>query len=131
MEHHNCILDINKIVSSTCESIIHNICKDLNVDDEKTKELLKKYVSSDIGKLKQKKHPNLPKRPKTSYMFFCDSERQNIMNNNQSAKIGDISKILGEKWAKIDEKEKEKFIQLAEEAKEEYNEALKTFHCEN
>jgi ABC-type transporter MlaC component len=130
MEHHNCILDISKLLAKTHETLIEQICKELNAED-RVEELVKKYISNDFSKLKPKKDPNMPKKPKSGYMFFCDEHRRVVMTKNKSAKMGEISKILGNMWKKMDEEEKKPYMDQAEEAKEEYTEALKDYKANN
>ena len=126
MEHHNTILDISKLLAKTHISLIENICKELDAEDQ-IDELVKKYVSTDISKMKPKKDPNMPKKPKSAYMFFCDEHRQTVMKENKDAKMGEISKILGEKWKKLSDKDKEQYVEMNEEAKENYSEAMKAY----
>ena len=130
MEHHNCILDISKLLAKTHTAIIEQICKDLDAED-RIDEFVKKYISNDISKLKHKKDPNMPKRPKSGYMFFCEDVRESVMNKNKTAKMGEISKILGKMWGKMDTEEKQPYLDQAEEAKEEYSEAMKNYKAEN
>lgn len=130
MDHHNCILDISKLLAKTHESLIEKICKELDAED-KIEELVKKYVSNDISKLKPKKDPNMPKKPKSGYMFFCDEHRQSVMKKNKNAGMGEIAKILGNMWGKMDTEMKAPYIQKNEEAKEEYEEAMKNYKAQN
>lgn len=55
---------------------------------------------------KKKKDPNAPKRPLTAYMIFSQEHRQEVREENKDAKIGEISKILGERWKKLSDEEK-------------------------
>ena len=130
MDHHNCILDISKLLAKTHESLIEKICKELDAED-RIEELVKKYVSSEVSKMKPKKDPNMPKKPKSGYMFFCDDHRQAVMKKHKDAKMGDIAKKLGEIWKKMNEEEKKPYMDMNEEAKEEYNEAMKNYKAQN
>lgn len=129
MDHHNCILDISKLLAKTHENLIVNLCKDLDAED-RVEELVKKYVSNDISRMKPKKDPNMPKKPKSGYMFFCDEHRQSVMKKNKNASMGEIAKILGNMWGKMDTEEKAPYIQMNEEAKEEYSEAMKNYKAQ-
>jgi hypothetical protein len=130
MEHHNCILDISKLLAKTHENLIEQICKELDAED-RIEELVKKFISNDISKMKPKKDPNMPKKPKSGYMFFCDEHRANVMKKNKNAKMGDVSKILGNMWGKMGAEEKQPYVELAEEAKETYTEAMKNYKANN
>ena len=130
MDHHNCILDISKLLAKTHESLIEKICKELDAED-KIEELVKKYISNDISRLKPKKDPNMPKKPKSGYMFFCDEHRPLVMKKNKNAGMGEVAKILGNMWGKMTPEEKELYLQKNEEAKEEYEEAMKNYKAQN
>lgn len=129
MDHHNCILDISKLLAKTHEKLIENICKELDAE-EHIETLVKKFVSNDIiSKLKPKKDPSKPKKPKSGYMFFCDEHRASVMKKNKDAKMGDVSKLLGKMWKQLSNEEKEPYAQMNEEAKEEYTEAMKNYNA--
>tara|TARA_B110000977_G_scaffold201529_1_gene296647 strand:- start:1526 stop:1918 length:393 start_codon:yes stop_codon:yes gene_type:complete len=130
MEHHNCILNISKLLATTQENLIQQICKELDAED-KVEEFVKKYVSNEISKMKPKRDPNMPKRSKSGYMFFCDEHREAVMKKNKNAKMGEVSKILGNMWSKMDDEEKKSYIEQAEDAKELYVEEMKNYKANN
>merc|ERR1712071_514228 len=73
-------------------------------------------------KMKQKKDPNVPKRPMTSYFLFMQEKRESVVKDQPGIKIGDIAKEISRRWAEVGPKEKEKFEKLAETAKAKYAE---------
>jgi len=60
---------------------------------------------------------NKPKKPLSSYLLFCQSEREKVSAN--------ISiKLLGENWSRADESVKARFQAMAQEESARYKEAL-------
>merc|ERR1712226_1750504 len=66
---------------------------------------------------KKGKDPNAPKRPMGAYFLFMNDYRDATKAENPDLKIGEIAKLLGEKWANIEKEEKETYEELAKEAK--------------
>merc|ERR1712204_150430 len=64
-------------------------------------------------KQKKVKDPNAPKRPMSAYFPFMNEVRDATKAENPGLKIGDIAKLLGERWGKKEEEEEK------EEEKEE------------
>ena len=116
------MIDIGKIVVKSQLDLLKKVAQELDLDDEKYNELCDKYVDVSVSKMKIKKDKNAPKKPKTSYMFFCQDKRQEVNNKYPGKMMGETSKILGKMWAKLSEEEKEKYVKMIyEEAKKQYN----------
>ncbi|TYH01069.1 hypothetical protein ES288_A09G028200v1 [Gossypium darwinii] len=77
----------------------------------------------DDGKKKKrrKKDPNAPKRAMSGFMFFSQVERENIKKTNPGASFAEVSRILGEKWKKLSEEEKEPYEAKAKVDKRRYD----------
>jgi hypothetical protein len=58
------------------------------------------------------KDPNKPKAPTSSYMFFCSVNRSKLVTGSMS--LAESGRLMGEKWAALSEKEKEKYIKMAD-----------------
>lgn len=58
------------------------------------------------------------KRSKNSFMFYCDENRQRVMETAMTNKVAEVAKLLGEEWRNLDEVAKEPFTQKAQAAKE-------------
>ncbi|KAK9717748.1 Non-histone chromosomal protein 6 [Basidiobolus ranarum] len=71
-------------------------------------------------KKRTKKDPNAPKRALSAFMFFSQEWREKVKTENPDVSFGQIGKILGEKWNKMDETEKKPFAAKAEEDKKRY-----------
>ena len=76
-------------------------------------------VIKDAKKLKKEKKmklkdPNAPKKPLTSYMFFCKEKRTEFKALNPDMKLPELSKVMGAEWRHLSDKKKSKYISKAE-----------------
>jgi len=60
------------------------------------------------GKNKAAKDPDAPKRPISSYFYFSAEKRGAVKEANPEASVTELSKILGEKWNKLEKGKKGK-----------------------
>lgn len=109
--------DLSKLCSEKWKSVSEN---DKNVLKEQAVEDKNRYVKEMENyqpdpnqslkakrKMKRKlKDPKKPKRPLSSFLFFCEEHRQSIREQNPELKIGDISKVLGKMWSECVDKTK-------------------------
>lgn len=75
----------------------------------------------------QLKDPNAPKKPLSSYMFFCKEKRTGFKSQNPEMKQGEISKLMGSEWRELSEKKKKKYILKADEDKLRYLDEMKSY----
>ncbi|XP_022905122.1 transcription factor A, mitochondrial-like [Onthophagus taurus] len=47
--------------------------------------------------------PEKPKKPQTTFIRFCQEHRAEVVKSNPSVKLGEITKILAEKWKTVNE----------------------------
>ncbi|ERN03798.1 FACT complex subunit SSRP1 [Amborella trichopoda] len=73
---------------------------------------------------KKKKDPNAPKRAMSGFMFFSQSERENLKKNNPGMSFTDVGRALGDKWKKMTSEEKEPFEAMARADSKRYKEAM-------
>ncbi|KAM0932683.1 putative chromatin remodeling & transcriptional activation HMG family [Dioscorea sansibarensis] len=73
---------------------------------------------------KKKKDPNAPKRAMSGFMFFSNSERENIKKINPGLSFTDVGRALGDKWKKMSAEEKEPFEGMARADMKRYREAM-------
>ncbi|KAG5527441.1 hypothetical protein RHGRI_028362 [Rhododendron griersonianum] len=71
-------------------------------------------------KQKKKKDPNAPKKAMSGFMFFSQSERENIKKTNPGIAFTDIGRVLGERWKKMTAEEKEPYEAKARADKKRY-----------
>lgn len=98
--------------------------------EEKNKEittLLKKMLNKIEKVQKRKKDPNAPKRPLTAYLFFCQKHREILTKKHPDLKAPEVTSRLGAEWKKADKKARAPFEKMAKKAKEDYNEAMKSY----
>ena len=71
---------------------------------------------------KEKKDPNLPKRGKSSYIFFCCENRSLVKENNPDMKNKEIISELGKMWRELDKdsSEAQRYTQLSNEDRERF-----------
>jgi len=130
MAHLSYVEDIKAITDifyDSQERLINNICTHLGCPEKKD-ELLKKFLDSSIKIKKPKKDPEEPKKPKTSYMFYCDEHRTKVISSNPGIKLGSVSKKLGQGWGKLSEEQKKKYTSLSEQDKERYEQEKEEYH---
>ena len=127
---HSNSIDLNKVFYASQASLIKTVCRELDQDD-KIDDLIKKLLNTSFTKIKGPKNPDKPKKPLTSYMFFCNDKREEIMTANPGKPIGEISKILGEMWKNISEKDREKYDEMNSKDKIRYEEAMEEFNKNN
>lgn len=76
---------------------------------------------------KKLKDPNAPKRPKSSYLFFCDEMRAQVKSDNPEFKAVDVTKELGRQWKELGEEEKKPFEKKAKKAKKNYESEMESY----
>lgn len=72
-----------------------------------------------------------PKKSSSAYIFFSKDERIDIKAKNPNMSFGDITKLVGEKWKKLSDKNKKKFVKMAEDDKERYNKEIEKYKKDN
>jgi len=70
---------------------------------------------------KNKKDPNAPKAPLTSYFLFTAEQRLKVKAENPALPVTEIAKILGQRWKEIDPETKERYTKMAEDGKKKYD----------
>lgn len=129
LEYFNSLASISDTFFESHSRLIESICYELGQPD-KIDEIKNKFLDRSV-KLKPKKDPNKPKKPKTGYMIFCNENRTKVKGRNPSAKFEEIIKLLAKEWNSLDESNKEKYKEEAKDEKtqyiidiEKYNESL-------
>ncbi len=125
LKYHNKLVELSEVFyQSHCE-LITSICIELEQPD-KIKALQAKFL--DRIKLKAKKDPEKPKKSKTSYMYFCQDQREDLLKENPNILLGDQSKKLGAMWKTLDNEDKQKYIKMAEDDKNRYDQELEDYN---
>ncbi|XAR71229.1 hypothetical protein NMG60_11028397 [Bertholletia excelsa] len=75
-------------------------------------------------KQKKKKDPNAPKRALSGFMFFSQSERENIKKSNPGISFTEVGRVLGDKWKRMTAEEKEPYEAKARADKKRYKDEI-------
>ncbi|MCL7027137.1 hypothetical protein MKW94_014239 [Papaver nudicaule] len=75
-------------------------------------------------KPKKKKDPNAPKKAMSGFMFFSQTERENIKKNNPGISFTETAKALGEQWKKMTAEDKEPYEAKAKADQKRYKDAM-------
>lgn len=111
------------------KNLIVNLCIATdNVD--KIDEFIDKYLGP-AQKLKQRRDPKKPSRPKSSYLFYCQSVRPGLMDkmraDGKNVKISEISKILGKQWKALSETKRKPFETAAQKDRNRYADEMQSY----
>ena len=106
------VSDYEKIITENITSIVEEI--------EKTKKTSNK-------KRRKPKDPNAPKKNLNSFLLYCGDVREKFKTDNPNLKQNKMMEELGKKWKEFSDKKKNKYIKLAAQDKERYNEEMKYY----
>lgn len=125
----NNTIDMNQMWHDSHIKLLKQITRELNVQDRQD-ELIDKFIGERL-KIKKRRDPNKPKRPLSSFLYFCNDYRDTVRSDNPDLQMGGVMKELGKLWKDLDEENKIKFIKMAEIAKSQYEEQLEQFNLVN
>ncbi|GFH32695.1 HMG box domain-containing protein [Haematococcus lacustris] len=74
--------------------------------------------------MEKKKDPNAPKKPLSSYMIWCQENRERIKTDHPDMKLTEISSEMGRQWKEVDEDTKKEYHAKAETEKGKYKKAM-------
>ena len=121
---------LNHLFYSSHINLITNLCIDMDCGDK-----IGYFVDKFLGppqKIKQRRDPKKPTRPKSSYLYYCDEHRKDIMDTKRAVGekiiIGDISKILGKNWHDLSINDKVVYKNLADKDKNRYNDEMQEYN---
>lgn len=129
LPYHNDTVALNHLWYQSQKNLITTVCIKLDQID-KIEELTKTLLGTPL-KLKPMKDPAKPKRPKSSYLFFCDKARPKLMQkmtkNDTKINLGEIAKQLGKKWKKLNEEDKLPYVELSKKDKMRFENAMEKY----
>ncbi|PVU89655.1 hypothetical protein BB561_005243 [Smittium simulii] len=76
---------------------------------------------------KAPKDPNAPRRPLSSYIMFCNDNRDKVRDQHPGISSQDISKILGEMWNSISDSEKKRYEVIFQSHKLKYQDDIREY----
>jgi hypothetical protein len=110
----------------TMSEAVINISNQIESGEDELTVGLRDVVAS-IIKPKVLKDPEAPKAPKTSYMCFASENRPTVVAKYPGKTSQDISRVLGVMWSEMTPKQKQKYVEMAEQSKVEYSEKMKVY----
>lgn len=66
--------------------------------------------------------PPAPKRPKSAYLFFCADLRPRVVEESGQQSLGEVAKELARRWKETETTARQKYQDLADAAKQDYQE---------
>ena len=121
---------INDLFYDSHKSLIQRVCMALG-QVEKADEMVTLLLGEKV-KMKFKKDPSKPKKPKSGFLFFCDKHRPKMIEDakkkNGKVVIGNIAKELGVMWKKLSDKERKKFNTMNENDKVRYAQEMEAYN---
>ena len=120
---------LNDMFYDSHSSLIERVCIALKQVDKIDE--LKMLLLGEKMKMKFKKDPNKPKKPKSGFLFFCDEVRGKIIEehkkDNGKVVIGDVAKELGKLWKKLTDSKKNKYNVMKENDKNRYAQEMEDY----
>ncbi|KAK3535989.1 hypothetical protein QTP70_023737 [Hemibagrus guttatus] len=95
--------------------------------EKKPKKPVKEKKERKPRKEKKVKDAGAPKRPMSAYMLWLNANRERIKSEYPGISVTDISRRAGEMWKQIDKSRREEWEKKAEEAKKQYDRAMKEY----
>ena len=121
---------MNDLFYDSHKALIQRVCMALG-QLEKSDEMVTLLLGEKV-KMKFKKDPNKPRKPKSGFLFFCDKHRPKMIEEekkkNGKVVIGNIAKELGKMWKKLSETQKNKFNGMNEKDKVRYAQEMESYN---
>jgi hypothetical protein len=73
----------------------------------------------------------MPKQPLSTYFLFSQEERLKVKAEHPSYSICEIAKELGRRWAVMSPEVKQRFQQMAEQARQKYDQEMAAYRQAN
>lgn len=138
-------MSTSKVISKLLSEYVENFIKSCPSDNKEgilkeisSKESAKKFEefikSNEIKKKKIEKDSNMPRKPKNSYMVFCDKYRPVVTQENSDKNSKEITVILGEKWTALKLKNDDEYKEIEKESqnnKKIYDEKMNQYRIDN
>ncbi|ORZ00499.1 hypothetical protein BCR43DRAFT_560981 [Syncephalastrum racemosum] len=76
---------------------------------------------------RRKRDPNAPKGPGNVFFLYCRMERDKIKDEVPNESLGEVTRLLGQKWKALSKEEKQKYYDMYRKEMNEYEEAMKSY----
>ncbi|KAJ8893147.1 hypothetical protein PR048_005730 [Dryococelus australis] len=80
---------------------------------------------------KMNRHPDLPKRPLSSYMLFYMERKDEVVRQNPGLDMTSVSKRISELYNNLPKNEKGRYVSVAATLRKEHGEKLRQFYLEH
>ncbi|KDR16195.1 Nucleolar transcription factor 1 [Zootermopsis nevadensis] len=80
---------------------------------------------------KQNRHPDLPRRPLSTYMLFYMEKKDRVARENPGLEMTGVSKCIAEMYKNLAAKKKQKYVDMAAAQRREYEQKLEEFYREH
>jgi len=127
------VVEKKKSVSKTNTKSIDNILSKIIAHFNLNKKLVVELIRADLPissqfVRKQKKNPDLPKKPLTPYLYFTMDKRQSVKDGNKDIKFAETTKRLGEMWKEITPEDRKIYDEKGREDKARYEKQMAEFN---
>ncbi|GAN03252.1 conserved hypothetical protein [Mucor ambiguus] len=76
---------------------------------------------------RKKRDPNAPKGPGNVFFLYCRMERDNIKDEVPNESLGEVTRLLGQKWKALTKDQKQKYYDIYKKEQDEYEVAMKSY----
>lgn len=76
---------------------------------------------------RKKRDPNAPKGPGNVFFLYCRMERDNIKDEVPNESLGEVTRLLGQKWKALTKEQKQKYYDIYKKEQDEYEVAMKSY----
>ncbi|KAJ2896092.1 Non-histone chromosomal protein 6 [Zalerion maritima] len=81
------------------------------------------------GRRRKTKDENAPKRALSAYMFFANSNRDLVREENPGITFGEVGRMLGQKWKELTDSEKGPYEAKAAADKKRYEDEKAAYNA--
>lgn len=113
--------------------------KALGIEKYSTMKKVDLCIAMDIKVPKRKLEPNMPKKPRSAFIYFSNEKRETVkkdltkknpnMNGKEIFRL--VAKELGARWKKVSENDKKKYTKMAEDDKKRYEKEITEYNNKN
>ena len=126
---HNNTINFNELWYQSHKDLLEKVVIELGQMDKL--EHLKTKLLGEPLKIKKRVDPNKPKRPKTSFIYFCNDNRDKVKKKHPTLKLGEVMKKLGTMWKALKPEKRKKYEDLYSKDKTRYEEELDEYESKH
>ena len=126
-EYFNNLVSVNDIFYTSHRDLLERALIYIGQED-RVDEVVDRFLDNQ-HKMKAKKDPNKPRRNANAYTFFSKDHRATLKKNNGGKKMnfGEMNKALGVGWRKLNDKKRQKYVDLADKDRERYEAEMEQY----